>query len=358
MRLISLENIIDETHSLAKTILSEDGQVLLRSGTKLTLSLVKRLKERGIPFVYIEDSLTEGIEVPDVISLETRQMALQKTSRLMFKLLSKKSRDFISPENFDIRDVVSEIINDIQAHPASMYNLVNMQSMDDYLFHHSVNVGILAIIMGTRMHYTKDRLVELGIGATLHDVGKTLIPLEILNKPGRLSDEEYEIMRQHPVHGFHILKEQFTIPLVSAHIAFQHHERWNGSGYPRGLVGKQQHEYARITAIADVYDALISKRSYRDSYLPHEALELLFGAGDYHYDYDLVKLFRDNIAIYPVGMSILLMDGRVAVISKENRITPQRPRVRVITDHERKPVKSSYEVDLNMDTDIFIRGVM
>lgn len=358
MRLIALDNIIDETYILAKNILAENGQILLRAGTTLTPSLSAKLKLRKIPFVYIDDPMTKGINPVDVVSEENRRRALSKTSSIITGLIKKKQDRIVVKADFNIRKEVEAIIDDVKNHPASMYNIINMQSMDDYLFHHSVNVGIIAIILGVGMGYSKNQLLELGLGAMLHDVGKTLIPLEILNKPDILTAEEFETMKEHPQYGFEILKEQPSIPLISAHIAFQHHERWNGSGYPRGLKRQEQHEYARITAIADVYDALTSNRSYRRPYLPHEAVELLFGAGNYHFDYELVKIFRDKIAIYPVGMSVLLNDGRIAVVSEENRISPQRPKVRVIMDRDKNAVKDSYEIDLYQDPRVLIQEVI
>ncbi|OEH85599.1 hypothetical protein BHU72_02015 [Desulfuribacillus stibiiarsenatis] len=358
MRLIALKNIINETYVLAKSVLSDSGQTLLKAGSTLSPSMVNRLKERGIPFVYIEDPLTDGINPVDAISEETRRKTLQKTTTILNNLFKKKQERIIGSKDLDLRNEINAIITDIQAHPSSMYNLVNIQSMDDYLFHHSVNVGIIAIILGTGMGYTRNQLIELGIGAILHDVGKTLIPLEILNKPDILTEEEYAVMKQHSQYGYEILKDQPGVPLLSAHIAFQHHERWNGSGYPRGISGKEQHEYARIVAIADVYDALTSTRSYRQPFLPHEAVEMLFGAGNFHFDYDLVKLFRDKISIYPVGMSVLLNDERIAVVSEENKISPQRPKVRVIMDRDKKPVKDSYEIDLYLDPKIIIKEVI
>ncbi|OEF98392.1 HD-GYP domain-containing protein [Desulfuribacillus alkaliarsenatis] len=359
MRLIALQNLeAHKEHTLAKNILAENGQILLRAGTKLTAKLILRLQIRRIPYVYIDDPLTEGINPIDVVSEETRRKALEKTSTIINNLMKKKRDKIIGRDEFNIKKEVEAIITDVQRHPGSMYNMVNMQSMDDYLFHHSVNVGIISVILGVGLKYSKDKLIELGIGATLHDVGKTLIPIEILNKPGILNELEYDLMKEHSMLGFEILKEQPGIPLISAHVALQHHERWNGSGYPRGLAKLEQHEYARITAIADVYDALTSTRSYRKAYLPHEAVELLFGAGNHHFDYELVKMFRDKIAIYPIGMSVLLNDGRIAVVSEENKISPQRPKVRVIMNNDKTPVTESYEIDLYTDPKVMISEVI
>src|SRR5690606_17963818 len=133
-----------------------------------------------------------------------------------------------------------------------------------------------SLAIGLKLGYSEAQLEGLGIGAILHDIGKVAIPLEILNKKGKLSEEEYTLVKEHTTNGFEILRKIEELPLLAAHCAYQHHERLDGSGYPRGLKGDDIHPYAKLLAVTDVFDALTTERSYRKAMLPHIALEVIF----------------------------------------------------------------------------------
>lgn len=147
------------------------------------------------------------------------------------------------------------------------------------------------------------------MGSLLHDIGKMMIPPEILHKPGRLTDEEFDIIKNHAKYGFDILRKQGDVPLLSAHCALQHHEKWNGGGYPRGLAGEEIHPYARALAVGDVFDALTTHRVYRRAMLPHEAMEIIYADTNSHFEQSVVETFRRTVAIYPVGVTVKLNSG-------------------------------------------------
>ncbi|OEH84446.1 hypothetical protein BHU72_09550 [Desulfuribacillus stibiiarsenatis] len=348
MRLVTVSKLV-EGQVLAKNILNDNGQILLNSNVALTSSLIRRLSDMQIPYVYIEDERTDDIMIDDIVSEQTRRQALQKVNKTMTTLFAQqKDRSVVSTPTLakDFNKLLDDIISDLSQNKQVMYHMVNIHSKDDYLYHHSVNVGILATAIGLALNYPKKDLIDLGIGAMLHDIGKTRIPMSILCKPGRLTDEEFDIMRKHSEYGYEILKNQPGISLRTAHVAFQHHERFDGSGYPRRITGNEQHEFAKIVAIADVYDALTSNRVYRSSYLPHEAFELILGGGDYYFEHKIIQKFVQNIAIYPIGLTVTLNTGETAVVTKVDNYYPQRPTVRVITDPNGIDLTAPYEIDL------------
>ncbi|OEF95604.1 HD-GYP domain-containing protein [Desulfuribacillus alkaliarsenatis] len=356
MRLVATSNL-EDGYVIAKNILNDNGQILLSSGVSLTNSLIRRLEQINIPYVYIEDGRTDDILVEDIVSEETRRKALSKVHTTMTTLFdSQKSKSKLASPTLakEFNKLFDDIIKDLQSNKHVMYQMVNIHQKDDYLYHHSVNVGILSSALGMSLGYNNSDIRELGIGAMLHDIGKTKVPMEILCKPDRLTTEEFDIMKKHAEYGYEILKSQPGISLKSAHVAYQHHERYNGTGYPRQIQSQDQHDFAKIVSITDVYDALTSNRVYRASHLPHEAFELILGGGDYHFDHKIIKKFVENIAIYPLGVTVKLNTGQIAVISRINPSYPQRPVVRLLTDPNGKHLKIPYEIDLMSNFTIMI----
>lgn len=212
------------------------------------------------------------------------------------------------------------------------------------MYSHSLNVAIyscqLALANGLPLKHVED----IGLGAILHDVGKLSIPLEILNKPGKLTEEEYEQVKLHSSVGFDILSKIHEIPLLVSHCALQHHERVDGKGYPRGLIGDEINIYSKIISVADVFDAVTSHRSYRAPFLPHKAMELLYSGSGTQFESKQVQLFKGGIAIYPEGITVKLSEWE-GIVSKYNYDAIGRPVVRIIKDEENQEIKP-YEIDL------------
>ena len=195
------------------------------------------------------------------------------------------------------------------------------------------------------------------MGAILHDVGKMNIPFEILGKPGKLTEEEFEMVKKHPEYGFQLLKNIHTVSLHVAHCAYQHHERIDGSGYPRGLKGDEIHELGKIIAVADVFDAVTSNRVYRNAMLPHEGLEILYAGAGNQFEVSIVEAFRRAVAIYPMGLTVELNDDRKGVISGQNIGIGDRPIVRIIEEMG-NPLQESYEINLKNQPHLIITRCM
>lgn len=345
---------------LAKNIYNDDGMVLLAVNVELTQRLLDRLFSYGIDYIYIEDARTNDIIQEDVIQDETRSRAVSEI-RSTFKKVMEDSNKRGAVNYYDIgrnfRDVMKMIIDDLSAHEGAMVMLNNMNVKDNYLFQHSVNVSIYAIMLGISYGYSRDKLETLGLGALLHDIGKTKVPLGILRKPTQLTPDEFKEMKNHTTYGFNLLKDEPNIPLLSAHCALQHHERINGSGYPRGIQGNDINEFAKWIGLVDSYDAMTTTRVYRRPLLPHEAMEQLFTGSGTMYDQSQIALFRDKIAIYPLGITVRLNTGEYGIVSKLNMAVPHRPTIRVLQDEAGTVLKEPYEIDLSSKLSILISEI-
>ncbi|MHB8757788.1 MAG: HD-GYP domain-containing protein, partial [Bacillota bacterium] len=232
---------------VAKTVFGADRQVLLASGMVVKPQFISQLRRRGVPSVYIIDERFPDIETTDVVSAETRVEALAATKEVLSEVKERAKSGLgklTGTEARKVKDQVNNIIDELIQNRDLVVNLTDIRAADDYTFGHSVNVCILSLMTAIGIGYEPQRLRELGIGALLHDVGKTQIPEEILNKPGVLSAGEFEEVKKHPTYGFEIVRRQDGLSSLSAHVAYQHHERSNGEGYPRGLIGTEIHEFA------------------------------------------------------------------------------------------------------------------
>jgi HD-GYP domain-containing protein (c-di-GMP phosphodiesterase class II) len=252
--------------------------------------------------------------------------------------------------------VMDSILDDMSSQEDPMIMLLDMHTADNYLYVHSLNVCLYTLVLGIAHGYSKDELRVIGLGALLHDIGKTQIPVKIVQKPGMLSEEEFRHMQAHTEIGYRILKEEPNIPLLAAHCALQHHERIDGSGYPRGLTGPQIHEYAKWLGVADSYDAMTSNRIYKKAMLPHQAVEALYVGSGTLYEQKQLELFRDRVAIYPLGLTVKLSSGETGVVVKIDPSTPHWPVVRVLAGPEGEHV-TPYELDLGKALSIVIVDV-
>lgn len=349
MKRIRVEDL-EANMQLGRSIYNSDGQVLLYSGTLLTEAYIVRLKEIGIFSVYIiQENFEDELQTREAISEQTRIETI-KLVKDSFMCMEQEHKINVRM----IQSVVNNLIEELLSNSNILVNLTDIRCFDDYTFAHSVNVCILSIMTGITMHYQDSRLKELGIGALLHDIGKLKIDKSILNKADDLCEEEYQEVKKHTYYGFDLLRKQEDLSLLSAHIALQHHERWDGRGYPRGLSGDVIHEYARIVAVADVYDALLADRPYRSAYTVNQAITIMKRMAGIHLDPRCLMALIANIAIYPIGSLVELSNGSIGIVVDVNKEYPTRPIVKIIFDPASRRVFQAHEVDLAKLSTIFI----
>ncbi len=336
---------------LAQSILDAKGRVLLAAGMELSESLMRRLQNRGIRSVYIVDPLCDDVRPDEVVSETTRRTLIE----VAYENLNQLSQEMRTSSALrqrglgqEVRKVVNRLLGEIGAHRGMAVPLSAVYDYDAELYHHSVNVTILSIAIGVQMRLTSRQLSDLGVSALLHDVGKLMIPTTVLNKPSKLTSMEYELVKTHTTHGFRLLSGRLDVPSHAAVVAYEHHERLNGEGYPRGI-REEQHLYSRIVAVSDVYEALTANRVYRSGYLPHHALEFILGGSAAGFDHAVVESFIKCVALYPIGATVRLQTGEMGVVAATHPEQPQRPVIRILRDQQGRDLKEPYELDMCED---------
>lgn len=352
MRLISCDKT-KPGDVLAQSIFGIDGCLMLRVGITLTQKYIEKLKDIGILYLYINDSNLEDIEALDPEFLEIKTQATKSVKNVFSKLLyndTKCVKDAIS----SISTMTEYLLDNKEID--STY-LMELKTFDNYTYVHSLNTCVLALFFGIQMSYSKGNLVELGCGAMLHDIGKTKIPISILNKDAKLSDLEFETIKNHPLYGYEMVKDLKEISERSKKIILEHHERIDGRGYPQALPANKISRFAKIVCISDVYDAIVSDRAYRKGFPPNEAYEFILGGAGSIFDYDMVNVFKNNFSIYPLGVCVKLTNGIECFVVRHNKGFPDRPIVRIVYDEFGNSVEP-FEIDLKQKIDVCIECII
>ena len=228
-----------------------------------------------------------------------------------------------------VMPLADEISASVSRHPGALISIARLKTADDYTYMHSVAVSALMVALARQLGLAEDECREAAMGGLLHDMGKARMPLDILNKPGRLDDAEMEVMRSHAHAGVELLRPADLSPLAVS-VVRDHHERIDGSGYPEGLIGVQVQEFPRIAAVADVYDAVTSERIYKPAEAPHVGVRVIREGSGHQFCPTIVRHFRAVVMPYPVGHEVKLPDGRTGVVSAVDIEAPDVPTVRVM----------------------------
>lgn len=234
------------------------------------------------------------------------------------------------------KTLVTDLADNIMINPHAMMWLTHLKQRHEYTLTHSINVCILALTFGRHMDLERGQLEILGLGALLHDIGKLRIPTEILDKPGRLTPEEFAVMKTHPVEGYQILKDDKHLPPDALDVVHYHHERISGKGYPDGLTTQQITLLTKMASIVDVYDAITSDRCYHDGISPYKALQNMYGWTKADFDKELIEAFMSCMGVYPVGSIVELNNGQIGIVIATTPKTRLRPIVLLIMDEKRQ----------------------
>lgn len=229
----------------------------------------------------------------------------------------------------EVAPLVEEISQSITRNPEAFLNLARLKTKDDYTYMHSVAVCALMIALGKQLGLNSADLKEVGLAGLLHDVGKMMIPEDILNKPGKLTDEEFEIVKGHPLKGWELLHSSPDITATALDVCLHHHERVDGKGYPDKLSGDKLTLFARMGAVCDVYDALTSNRCYKNGWEPADTIRKMAEWRDGHFDERVFQAFVKTIGIYPSGTLVRLKSGRLAIVLEQTERSLLSPVVKV-----------------------------
>ncbi|MCK8816047.1 HD-GYP domain-containing protein [Natroniella sulfidigena] len=338
---------------VAKTVYTADGNILLNSGMRLKESYIERLKDLGIMEIYIINEELPEFSIPEPLSDKTRLKAINVIKETMKQIKVGHSID-----SKEIKEAVDDILNEILLQNHVIIHLSDIRSYDNYTFHHSVSVTILAVLIALNFDYNIKQLKKIATGAFLHDLGKIMVEPEIIKKSKELTDEEYKEVKKHPDYGYELLRELDGVSILSAHVAYQHHEHYDGSGYPRGLTGDEINEFAQIVTVADIYDALTSDRIYKRKLRPDEALKIIQELRGTKLNPKFVDVLHKHIATYPVGTVVALNTQEIGLVVDVNKENLSEPIVRIIRDQAGEKVKEVKEIDLIHNQDVEIEEVL
>ncbi len=233
--------------------------------------------------------------------------------------------------------LVDDVIQSVARNRDALVSFSKLRSYDEYTFTHCINVAVIAVAFGQFLGLIPERLKPLGLSGLFHDLGKARIPPAVLNKPDKLTDEEFEIIKAHPLRSYQMLKEQQAVGPDVLRGIVEHHEKFNGKGYPRGLSGDQISLFGRILALADIYDAITSRRVYKESISPSKSLKIMFGMRDQTFATGLLTSFIKFLGVYPVGSLVRLSDGTCGVVCESNPYRAHEPVVKVAFDADMRP---------------------
>ena len=319
---------LQEGMVLAQDIYFEVGGIpLLTRGQVIKEGYITKLQSLDIMGVYIESKISNDIKVNSMIDDKLKREALM-TVKCIFEDFSRTNKLAIETVS-SILDIAEKLVIDVLSNEEILINLIDLKGFDDYTYQHSLCVAIIAITLGIKMGFNESKLNDLAISGLMHDIGKMSISKEILNKPSRLTEEEFEIMKKHPENAVLLLESLKMFPTVILQGIESHHEKYDGTGYPKQLKGENIPLFGRILAVADVYDALTSDRPYRKASFPNEVIEFMMGNTDVHFDREVLSAFLKSVAAYPAGMLVSLSSGQTAIVIKNNAENTLRPIVRV-----------------------------
>jgi len=314
------------------------GTILISKDTIMTRVLIDKLIRNDINEVFIkEEIIPEGM----------RNESITKSYSKVEKSLDSIFDGIKDGEKIDTEKVVNDMtdfIDEISLERDILTQMRLLKKKDDYTFNHSLGVSILAISLGKWLNYSKEKIMDLSIAALFHDIGKLRVPDEIVTKPGKLTIEEYELMKKHSYYGYEILLKtgKFNNDILLG--VLQHHEKMDGKGYPNSLTGDRIHEYAKIISICDIYHALISQRVYKDKENPLKVADYISEESFSSLDPHLVQLFLNNISRFYVGNKVLLSDGKTGTIVY---INPQN-KTKVIVKSDERFINYFYPQDVEI----------
>lgn len=333
MRLVAFQDLVPGME-IADDFYGIKGGILAKKGAIISDKYLHNLSHYEIPYLYILDSFSMDLKVNCSITSKVRNNATQNLKSL-YEAVNSGSVNLYHDALQACLESVDGLTEDIISEKIELYDVFDIKMIENYIYQQPVNVTVIALIIGKSLNLSSLEMYRLACGAFFHDIGNALLPDDILLKDGKLSEEELKLVQTHAQEGYRFAKDEFNLPMRSYLAILQHHERYDGKGYPMGKKKDEISIYGRIVAIADVFDALSSKRRTRQALSPTQAYKLIMEGAGKQFDPTLVKTFVDRVSPYPIGYTLKLPDGRVGVVIKNYKGKPFNPTLRIIQEKGR-----------------------
>lgn len=375
LKKISTKKLVSGMYIVDSGISWLDNPYLYSADTLATEELIENILSEGYQEVFIDtercakESLDQNLEIEsefgealadselplDFVPAETSLAVEMPAAKAAYSSAIELSRIYMdgirrgdNVELYKAKGLVDSVLSSLARNPDALMGLCKLRDADNYTYTHSVNVSVLAMMFAKYMSYPHSVQHAVGMAGIFHDLGKALVPIELINAPRQLTDEEFAILRKHPRLGYEQVKKTpgFTQDILLG--IYDHHERFNGSGYPRGISGDTISLTGRILAMADVYDALSSRRPYKEAMLPHRVLGIMYQMRNEDFYPGFMEHFIRMLGIYPVGSVVQLETGDIGVVTSANQGKPTKPKVLILQNSEQKPIQPC-EIDSSLE---------
>ncbi|HWR09865.1 HD-GYP domain-containing protein [Sporomusa sp.] len=339
MQKVSINNLAEGMTTYTR-LCTADGRVLLGSRIRLSASYIKKIHNLGVLNLFVTNPIIEriGLVYEETLPEDKRTEAIR-----ILKTSFDNAKEGKLIDVHSIYIMAKTIIETVKSN--QLIRLDTTVTADDYVYSHCINVAALAAVIASDMEYNSAKMQELVMGALLHDIGKVL-------DNGNVSEED------HPHKGFEYARKLRDYSIVASHVIYQHHEKVDGTGYPRGISGEQLHEYARITAVADAYDTIVSDFPKGQALLPHQAYEAIMSMSGTYLDKEIADIFLAKAPLYPLGTFVVLDSGFIGVVTEARPKLQARPTITVITDAQAIFQAEWVEIELAKNLTSFINHVM
>ncbi|MCC6502182.1 MAG: HD-GYP domain-containing protein [Deltaproteobacteria bacterium] len=359
------------------TLIFEDDMV--EDGEKLYSDLIQNMAEKNVEAMIFEKGFTSR-ELTDVFEILSGSQVyngheLQKelhsrgVMRITLKNAPAGKRNILEiyngaveivenvmgevrmgkiPKSGPVKEIVAEMTESVFSDPHAIIGLTMIKNYDNYLYNHSVNVSIMSLSLGRAMGLSVEEVHAIGVASLLHDIGKTGVSEQIIRKPGGLSSEEWEKVKQHPQLGSNIIKRMEGIDATIGRLIYEHHIKYDHSGYPETV--ENLHPHSQIITICDAYDALTTLRVYQKPHDPVEAIKIMSNFSGRHFNPDILKSFMDMMGLYPTGTMVRLATGELGVVLRLNEGAPEKPVIKILYNEDGVELEKPFEVDLSTDS--------
>lgn len=332
--------MLQEGMVIDQSILDSTGRTLVARKTVLDDYIINSLHKLNITGVYIREGEEEQeIETKNISPATLKTIEREMKNDRVKVTLSESVKErvatgmqfmFNNPKDAEMMNAANsisgELMKAISQNDAIAVDISALKVSDEYTFKHSVDVASIAMIMAKQCNMSDKSVYQIGLAGLLHDLGKSEIPNEILNKPGRLTDEEFAVIKKHPIYGYNLIKDKTELSPEILLGVLQHHEKINGKGYPMGVTDNKLTPFARLLSIADIYDALVTERPYKKGFTPRDSVEMIMAMTG-ELDIKFIKVFMESVILYPVDSYVKLSNGELGKVVENVVGYPTRPKV-------------------------------